>query len=85
MPAGNKAVAVSHAPIFTMAAENISLLGLTGLTAQTTPPAKAEPVVTAQKDDQATSPSLEQALQEAAANAFAHLDSANYLNSLFRA
>jgi hypothetical protein len=71
-----------------MAAENVSLLGLTELTAQTTAqttaPAKVEPVVTAQKDNQATSPSLQQVLQEAAANAFSHLDSATYLNTLFK-
>lgn len=42
---------------------------------------KAEPVVTAQKDDQATSPSLEQLLQETAAKSFGYLDSATYLNS----
>jgi hypothetical protein len=84
VPSGSKAVAVSHAPVLTMAAENVSLLGLTGLTAQTTPPAKAEPVVTAQKDDQATSPSLEQVLQDAAAKAFGYLDSVSYLNSLFK-
>jgi hypothetical protein len=68
----------------TKAAENVSLLGLTGLTAQTTAPAKVEPIVTSQKDDQASSPSLQQVLQEAAANAFSHLDSATYLDSLFK-
>ena len=87
-PAANTATAVPQAPVLTMAAENVSLLGLTGLTAQTTAqttaPAKVEPFVTAQKDDQATSPSLQQVLQEAAANAFSHLDSATYLNTLFK-
>ena len=87
-PAANTATAAPQAPVLTMAAENISLLSLTGLTAQTTAqttaPAKVEPFVTAQKDDQATSPSLQQVLQEAAANAFSHLDSATYLTSLFK-
>ena len=76
--------AVTQAPVLTRTAENVSPLSLTELTAQITPPTKVEPVVTAQKDDQATSPSLQQVLQEAAANAFSHLDSATYLNSLFK-
>jgi hypothetical protein len=38
--------------------ENFSMLGLTGLTELTTAPATAEPVVKAQKDNQATNPSL---------------------------
>lgn len=84
-PSVIQAAAVTYAPILTMAAENVSLLGLAGLTAQNTPPAKAEPAVKAQKDDQASSPSLEQVLQEAAAKAFSYLDSANYLNSLLKA
>ena len=84
-PSVIKAITASDTPVLTMAAENISLLGLTGLNAQSTPPAKAEPVVTAQKDDLATSPSLEQVLQDAAAKAFGYLDSVSYLNSLFKA
>ena len=83
-PSVIKAVAASYAPALTMAAENISLLGLTGLTAQNTPLSKAEPVVTAQKDDQASSPSLEQVLQEASTQAFAYFNSAAYLGSLFK-
>ena len=87
-PAANTATAAPQAPVLTMAAENVSLLGLTELTAQTTAqataPAKVEPVATSQKEDQATSPSLQQVLQEAAANAFSHLDSATYLNTLFK-
>ena len=85
VPSVIKAITASDTPVLTMAAENISLLGLTGLTAQNTSPAKAEPVVTAQKDDQATSPSLEQVLQDAAAKAFGYLDSSAYLSSLFKA
>ena len=81
-PSVTKAVAASDAPVLTMAAENISLLGLT---AQSTPPAKAEPVVTTQKDDQATSPSLGQVLEDAAAKVFGYLDSSAYLSSLFKA
>jgi hypothetical protein len=80
-PAANTATAVTQAPVLTRAAENVTPLGLT---AQTTAPAVFEPVVTAQKDNQATSPSLQQVLQEAAANAFSHLDSATYLNTLFK-
>ena len=84
-PAARTAVAISQAPVMTMAAENVSLLGLTGLTELTTTPAKVEPVVTTQKDDQASSPSLEQVLQEAATKAFGYLDSSSYLSSLFKA
>lgn len=83
-PAARTAVAISQAPVMTMAAENVSLLGLTGLTELTTTPVKAEPVVTAQKDDQASSPSLEQVLQEAAAKAYGYFDSSTYLNRLFK-
>jgi hypothetical protein len=45
----------------------------------------AEPSVTAQKDHHASSPSLEQVLQQASAKALEHLDSASYLSSLFKA
>lgn len=84
-PAANTASAVTQAPVLTRAAENVTPLGLTAqTTAQTTAPAVFEPVVTAQKDNQATSPSLQQVLQEATANAFSHLDSATYLNTLFK-
>lgn len=76
--------AVGQMPVMAMAAENISLLGLAGLGEQTTPPAKAEPIITAQKDDQATSPSLEQVLEDAAAKAFGNMDTATYLSSLLR-
>lgn len=76
--------AVVQLPVMAMAAENISLIGLTGLGEQTTPPAKAEPIVTTQKDDQATSPSLEQVLEDAAAKAFGNMDTATYLSSLLR-
>jgi hypothetical protein len=81
-PAARTAIAISPTPFMTMAAENVSLLGLTELTKT---PATAEPMVTAQKDDQATSPSLEQILQDAAAKAFGSLDSATYLSSHFKA
>ena len=84
-PATNTATAFSQAPVLTMAIENVSLLGLTRLTEQTTATTMPEPVVTAQTDDQATSPSLEQVLQDATANAFEYIDSATYLSSLFRA
>jgi hypothetical protein len=84
-PAAYTAAAISQAQVMTMAAENISLLGLTGLNAQSTPSAKAQPVVTTQKDDQATSPSLGQVLEDAAAKVFGYLDSSAYLSSLFKA
>lgn len=84
-PAANEAAAVSHAPVLTMGAENVNLLSLTGSTAQTTPPAEVEPVAAAQKDDQATSPSLEEVLQEVAASAFKYVDSTTVLNNLFGA
>ena len=80
-PATNTAKAVTQAPVLTRAAENVSPLSLTE---KTTAPAVVEPVATSQKEDQATSPSLQQVLQEAAANAFSHLDSATYLNTLFK-
>ena len=88
-PAANTAKAVTQAPDLTRAAENVSPLSLTAQTTektteQTTAPAVVEPVVTTKKEDQATSPSLQQVLQEAAANAFSHLDSATYLNTLFK-
>jgi hypothetical protein len=84
-PAASTAKAVTQAPVLTRAAENVSPLSLTAQTTEkTTAPAVVEPVVTTKKEDQATSPSLQQVLQEAAANAFSHLDSATYLNTLFK-
>jgi len=44
-----------------------------------------EAVITVQSDDQVSSSSLEQVLQEVTASAFTQLDSATYLSSLFRA
>ena len=76
---------VNTAQMPVLAADNAKLLGLSGLTLLSTTQSVAEPVVTAQKDDQASSPSLEQVLQDAAAKAFAHPDSATYLSSLFKA
>jgi hypothetical protein len=77
-------------PVMAMAADNAKLMGLSGLnllsTSQSsTAQSMAEPVVKAQKDDQASSPSLEQVLQEASTKAFGYLDSATYLSSLFKA
>ena len=46
---------------------------------------EAEPALAAQQDPQASSPSLSQVLQDAAANALVHVDSASYLSSLFKA
>jgi hypothetical protein len=84
-PAANTAKAVTQAPVLTSAAEKVTPLSLTAQTTEkTTAPAVVEPVVTTKKEDQATSPSLQQVLQEAAANAFSHLDSATYLNTLFK-
>lgn len=80
----NTFTAVNQASVLVMPPENVSLLGSMGITVPTTASDIAEPVVTVQKDDQASSPSLEQVLHEAAANAFTHLDSATYLSSLFR-
>lgn len=68
-----------------MAADNAKLLGLSGLCLVSTPQVVVQPVIKAQKDDQASSPPLEQVLQEASEKAFAHLDSAAYLSSLFKA
>jgi hypothetical protein len=73
-----------------LAADNAKLLGLSGLTLMSTSQSSpsqsvAEPVVTAQKDHQASSPSLEQVLQQVSAKALEHLDSAAYLSSLFKA
>lgn len=72
-----------------MATDNVKLLGLAGLSLVSTPQATAQqvaaqPAVQAQKDDQASSPSLEQVLQEASTQAFAYLNSAAYLGSLFK-
>jgi len=82
-PAANTAVAVSQPPVLVMAPENLSLLGLSGLALLSSPQPVAEPLVTAQKDDQASSPSLEQVLQEAVVSAFEYLDSSTYRSSLF--
>ncbi len=68
-----------------LAADNAKLLGLSDLTLLSTSQSVAEPAVTAQKDHQASSPSLEQVLQQASAKALEHLDSASYLSSLFKA
>jgi hypothetical protein len=68
-----------------MAADNAKLLGLSGLSLVSTPQVVVQTVFKAQKDDQASSPPLEQVLQEASEKAFAHLDSAAYLSSLFKA
>jgi hypothetical protein len=45
----------------------------------------AAPVAKVQTDDQATSPSLEQLLQEAATQAYSYPDTSTYLKSLFKA
>ena len=71
-------------PVLTMAEENVGLLGLSELAMSPAAPAKAELVVTIQKNDQASNPSLEQLLQEAKASAFEYVDSTSYLDSLFR-
>ena len=62
-------------PVLTMAEENVGLLGLSELAMSPAAPAKAELVVTIQKNDQTSSPSLEQLLQEAKASAFEYVDS----------
>ena len=76
--------ATSQMPVLTMAEENVGLLGLSELAMPPAAPAKAELVVTIQKNDQASNPSLEQLLQEAKASAFEYVDSTSYLDSLFR-
>lgn len=82
-PAPSRPTALGPSPAVAMATENLNLLGLSGTALPSTTPSQAMPVVTTQTDAQASSPSLEQALQEAAAKAFAHLDSATYISSLF--
>ena len=62
-------------PVLTMAEENVGLLGLSELAMSPAAPAKAELVVTIQKNDQTSNPSLEQLLQEAKASAFEYVDS----------
>ena len=62
-------------PVLTTAEENVGLLGLSELAMSPAAPAKAELVVTIQKNDQASNPSLEQLLQEAKASAFEYVDS----------
>jgi hypothetical protein len=70
-----------------MTVKNAGLVGLpgVGVAVPTAASAKAEPVVIAQTDDQASSPSLEQVLQDARSNAFSYLDTSTYLRSLFKA
>ena len=75
----------SQTPSVVIEEENASLLGWTEVAIPFAEPVEAEPVITVQSDDQASSPSLEQVLQEVTANAFTQLDSATYLSSLFKA
>jgi len=80
----NTQTTVSQMPVMAMAAENISLIGLSGLAMTLAAPAKTEPVVLHPKDDQASSPSLEQVLQKEESSAFEYVDSTTYLGNLFR-
>lgn len=73
--------AASVSPDLGKAIEQASALAPTSEQA----PANAAPVFKAQTDNQATSPSLEQVLQEAATNAMSYLDTSTYLRSLFKA
>lgn len=85
VPATNQVVATSQLPVLALATENFTPFDLTGLTGPSTVAAKVDSVVKTLTDDQATSPSLEEVLQEATTNAFEYVDTATYLSSLFRA
>ena len=78
------AVIVSQSPVVAMAPDNTSSVDLPLTATPATVPASAEPVTVAQADDQATSPTLEQVLQDTAASAFEYIDTATYLSSLLR-
>lgn len=84
LPAANTATAINQAQDLIMAPENMGLLGLSILTLQSSATTIPEPIVAAQTDEQATSPSLEQVLQDATVSAFEYIDTATYLSSLLR-
>ena len=79
---------VSQLPVLSMATENLSLLGLAGMTLSSVTPAQTQSFsqepAKAQADDQATSPSLEKAIEQATASALSYVDSASYLGRLFK-
>lgn len=77
----NTAVALSQPSVQEMA-DNASLIGLAGVEMPAS--STSEPVATAQIDDQATSPSLEQVIEEATTDALTYVDTHTYLSSLFR-
>lgn len=79
------AVIVSQSPVVAMAPDNTSSVDLPLTATPATVPASAEPVTVAQADVQATSPTLEQVLQDTAASAFEYIDTATYLSSMFKA
>lgn len=84
-PSAGKAAAFSQAPVLPMGSEDLSLVGLSELTTQATVPSEFVPLVTVQQDDQASSPALEQILEEAVDSAFEYVDSTTYLSQHFGA
>lgn len=83
MTAPSMAVAVSEPPVLVIATDTERMAATNGIVL-TAAPTSEEPVVTAQEDNQASAPALEEAIAEAATTAFSYVDTATYLNSLFK-
>ena len=76
-------VAATQLPVLTMAEQTERMTATSGIVL-TSVPINEEPAVTPQDDVQASAPALEEAIAEAAATAFSYVDTATYLNSLFK-
>ena len=74
--------AITQPPVLTTAEKTESLTA-PAVIVQTSATTNKEPVVKQIDDVQASAPTLEQTIAEAAANAFSYVDSSTYLNSLF--
>lgn len=83
VPPPSTAVAATQLPVLAMAAETERIASTSGVVL-TSAPINEEPAFTPQDDVQASAPALEEAIAEAAATAFSYVDTATYLNSLFK-
>lgn len=77
------AVAAIQLPVLSMAAETENTTATSGIVLTSAPINEAH-AVTSQDDVQASAPALEEAIAEAAATAFSYVDTATYLNSMFK-
>jgi len=82
VPSPSTPVAITQPLVLTMAEKNESLTAPAVIVQKSATTSK-ESVVKQKDDVQASAPALEQTIAEATANAFSHLDSSTYLNSLF--